>query len=106
MMANVELSQRAIRDQMASAIDLIVHQARLKDGSRRITQIAEVQGTEGDVVMLQDLFVFDFHAGLDAHGRHRGRLHSTGLRPRFLNKLADRGIPVSQGIFAPGVPIQ
>jgi pilus assembly protein CpaF len=91
---------------MASAIDLIVHQARLKDGSRRITQIAEVQGTEGDVVMLQDLFVFDFHAGLDAHGRHRGRLHSTGLRPRFLNKLADRGIQVSQGIFAPGVPIQ
>ena len=106
MMANVELTQRAIRDQMASAIDLIVHQARLKDGSRRITQITEVQGTEGDVVTLQDLFLFDFHAGLDAHGRHRGRMQSTGLRPRFLEQLADRGIPVSQGIFAPGVPIR
>jgi pilus assembly protein CpaF len=105
MMANVELTQRAIREQMASAIDLIVHQARLKDGSRRITQISEVQGTEGDVVMLQDLFAFDFHAGLDAHGRHRGRLHGTGLRPRFLSRLADRGIQVSPGIFAPGVQV-
>ena len=102
---NVELTQRAIREQMASAIDLIVHQARLKDGSRRITQISEVQGTEGDVVMLQDLFVFDYHAGLDAHGRHRGRLQGTGLRPRFLNRLADRGIQVSPGIFAPGVQV-
>ena len=106
MMASVELTQRAIRDQMASAIDLIVHQARLKDGSRRITHLSEVQGTEGDVIMLQDLFVFDFHAGLDAHGRHRGRLHGTGLRPRFLGRLADRGVEVPQGIFAPGVPLR
>jgi pilus assembly protein CpaF len=105
MMANVELSQRAIREQMTSAIDLIVHQARLKDGTRRITQISEVQGTEGDIIMLQDLFVFDYHAGLDAHGRHRGRLHGTGLRPHFLNRLADRGIQVSMGIFAPGVQL-
>ena len=106
MMASVELTQRSIRDQMASAVDLIVHQARLKDGSRRITHISEVQGTEGDIIMLQDLFVFDFHAGLDAHGRHRGRLHGTGLRPRFLGRLADRGIQVPPGIFAPGVPLR
>ncbi len=63
MMASVELTQRAIRDQMASAIDLILHQARLKDGSRRITHVTEVQGKESEVVMLQDLFLFDFHAG-------------------------------------------
>jgi pilus assembly protein CpaF len=99
MMANVELTQRAIRDQMASAIDLILHQARLKDGSRRITHITEVQGTEGDVIRLQDLFVFDFHAGTDERGRHRGTLRSTGLRPLFLEGLADRGIQVPPGIF-------
>src|SRR5258707_6273913 len=106
MMANVELTQRAIREQMASAIDLILHQARLKDGSRKITHITEVQGTESEVVMLQDLFLFDFHAGFDARGRHRGRLHGTGLRPRFLDRLADRGIEVPQGIFSPGVQVR
>ena len=100
LMANVELTQRAIRDQMASAIDLILHQSRLKDGSRRITHITEVQGTEGEVIMLQDLFLFDFHAGTDDHGRHRGTLRSTGLRPMFLSRLADRGIHVPPGIFA------
>jgi pilus assembly protein CpaF len=99
MMANVELTQRAIRDQMASAIDLILHQARLKDGSRKITHITEVHGTEGDVVMLQDLFLFDFHAGTDDRGRHLGALRSTGLRPLFLNRLTDRGIHVPPGIF-------
>ena len=105
MMAETELTQRAIRDQMASAIDLILHQARLKDGSRKITHITEVQGTETDVVMLQDLFLFDYHAGLDAHGRHRGRLQCTGLRPMFLDRLADRGVQVPAGIFTPGVQL-
>jgi len=100
MMANVDLTQRAIRDQMASAIDLIVHQARLKDGSRRITHITEVQGTESDVVILQDLFQFDFRAGADERGRHRGRLLGTGLRPMFLERLAARGVRVPPGIFS------
>ncbi len=106
MMANVELTQRAIRDQMASAIDLIVHQTRLKDGSRKITHLTEVQGTESEVVILQDIFLFDFHAGTDEHGRHRGRLQSTGLRPMFLNRLADRGVQVPQGIFTAGAPLR
>jgi pilus assembly protein CpaF len=101
MMANVELSQRAIREQMASAIDLIVHHARLKDGSRRITHITEVQGMEGEVVVLQDLFLFDFHAGTDERGSTRGGLRPTGLRPMFLNRLADRGVQVPLGIFQP-----
>jgi pilus assembly protein CpaF len=101
MMANVELTQRAIRDQMASAIDLILHQSRLKDGSRRITHITEVHGMEGDVVMLQDLFVFDFRAGTDEHGHPRGTLRSTGLRPLFVDQLADRGIHVPPAVFNP-----
>ena len=81
MMANVELTQRAIREQMASAIDLIVHQSRLKDGSRRITHITEVQGMEGEVVVLQDVFMFDFHAGTDERGSLRGVLRPTGPAP-------------------------
>jgi pilus assembly protein CpaF len=101
MMANVELSQRAIREQMASAINLIVHQSRLKDGSRRITHITEVQGIEGEVVVLQDLFLFDFHAGVDEFGRSRGGLRPTGLRPMFLNRLADRGVEIPPGVFQP-----
>jgi pilus assembly protein CpaF len=100
MMANVELTQRAIRDQMASAIDLILHQTRLKDGSRRITHITEVHGMEGEVIMLQDLFLFDYQAGTDERGRHLGTLRSTGLRPLFLNRLADRGVHVPPGIFS------
>ncbi len=101
MMANVELSQRAIREQMSSAIDLILHQSRLKDGSRHLTHITEVQGMEGDVVLLQDVFLFDFHAGTDERGRPRGMLRPTGLRPTFLNRLADRGIQIPPGIFHP-----
>lgn len=99
MMAEVELTQRAIREQMASAIDLIVHQSRLKDGSRRITAITEVQGMEGDVVVLQDVFRFDFHAATDEFGQARGLLRPTGLRPMFLNRLADRGVEVPPGVF-------
>jgi pilus assembly protein CpaF len=99
MMADVELSQRAIREQMASAIDLIVHQSRLKDGSRRITQITEVQGMETEVVVLQDVFKYDYHAGADEFGRPRGLLRPTGLRPLFLDRLADRGVEVPPGIF-------
>jgi pilus assembly protein CpaF len=99
LMAGIDLPQRAIREQMASAVDLIVHQARLKDGTRRITHITEVDGMEGEVITLQDVFLFDFHAGVDEHGRHRGELRGTGLRPRFLATLADRGVQVSQGVF-------
>jgi pilus assembly protein CpaF len=101
MMAGVDLTQRAVREQMASAIDLIVHQSRLKDGSRRITQITEVQGMEGEVVVLQDIFRFDYHAGTDEFGQLRGLLRPTGLRPMLLERLADRGIQVSPAVFQP-----
>jgi pilus assembly protein CpaF len=95
LMAGVDLPQRAIREQMASAIHLIVQQARLKDGTRRITHITEVDGMEGDIVTLQDVYMFDFKAGVDEHGAYRGELRSTGLRPHFLEWLADRGVRIS-----------
>jgi pilus assembly protein CpaF len=102
LMAGIELPERAIREQMASAIDLIVHQTRLKDGTRRITHITEVDGMEGDIITLQDVFTFDFRAGVDQDGKYRGTLRSTGLRPHFLDRLADRGIMIPPEIFRLG----
>ena len=102
LMAGMDLGVRAIREQISAAINVIVHQARLKDGTRRITHITEVVGMEGDVITLQDLFLFDFHAGVDEHGRFLGQLQATGLRPHFLEKLRDRGIAISPSVFAPG----
>lgn len=99
LMAGLELPVRAIREQIASAVDLVVHQSRLRDGSRRITQVTEVLGMEGEVVTMQDLFVFDHRAGHDENGRHLGALRSTGLRPRLLDTLADAGIAVPVGLF-------
>jgi len=99
LMAQMDLPQRAIREQMASAIDLIVHQTRLKDGTRKITQISEVEGMEGDVITLLDVFAFNFRAGVDDNGRILGTLQTTGLRPRFIEKLADRGVYLPPSIF-------
>jgi pilus assembly protein CpaF len=100
MMAGMELSNRAIREQIASAIQLIVYQQRLKDGTRRFTHVTEVAGMEGEVITLQDIFLFDFSAGIDDEGRFKGRLKSTGLRPKFLDKLAERGVYVEPELFA------
>jgi pilus assembly protein CpaF len=100
MMAGMELSSRSIREQIASAIQLIVYQQRLKDGTRRFTHVTEVAGMEGEVITLQDIFLFDFSAGVDEEGHFRGRLKSTGLRPKFLDKLAERGVYVDADLFA------
>jgi pilus assembly protein CpaF len=102
LMAEIDLPQRAIREQMASGVDLIIHQSRLKDGSRRITHITAVEGMESDIITLLDVFLFDFHAGLDDSGRHRGELRTTGLRPSFVDTLADRGVPLPADIFQTG----
>jgi pilus assembly protein CpaF len=101
LMAGMDLPIRAIREQVASAVDLIVHQTRFKDGSRRITHLTEVERMEGDVITLQDVFVFDNSAGFDADGRILGRLKSTGLRPKFLEKMAYSNVTVDPLIFAP-----
>src|SRR3546814_14426518 len=78
LMAGMDLPIKAIREQVASAVDLIVHQSRFKDGSRHITHITEVERMEGDVITLQDIFVYDHSAGFDEHGKSRGHLRSTG----------------------------
>src|SRR5215213_7441605 len=101
LMAGFDLPVRAIREQMASAIDCVVQLTRLRDGTRRITHISEVQGMEGDVITLQDVFLFDFGMGVDEHGRFRGHLKATGVRPKFTEKLADQGIRLGPEVFAP-----
>ncbi len=100
LMAGMDLPMRAIREQVASAVDLIVHQSRLKDGSRRITHITEVERMEGDVITLQDIFVYDASLGFDADGRSLGRLRPTGLRPKFLEKMAYSNVTVDPMVFA------
>jgi pilus assembly protein CpaF len=100
LMAGMDLPVRAIREQMASAVDLIVHLTRLRDGTRRVTHVSEVQGMEGDVVVLQDLFLFDFGMGVDENGRFLGHLKSTGIRPKFAERLSDNGIRLRPEIFA------
>jgi pilus assembly protein CpaF len=102
LMAGMDLPVRAIREQVASAVDLIIQVSRLKDGSRRITHITEVVGMEAEIVTLQDIFVFDFRAGTDPDGRFRGTLQPTGLRPRFLEELAAHGVPVPVEVFLAG----
>ncbi len=100
LMSGFDLPVRAIREQMASAIDVIVQLTRMRDGSRRVTHITEVQGMEGDVITLQDVFLFDFSAGVDENGRYRGQLQATGVRPKFAEKLADQGIRLGPEVFS------
>ncbi|MDQ0031005.1 CpaF family protein [Arthrobacter bambusae] len=99
LMAGMDLPLRAIREQIASAVNLIVHISRLRDGTRRVTHVTEVQGMEGDIVTLQDAFTFDYSAGIDANGRFLGRPIPTGVRPRFVDHFADLGIQISPAIF-------
>ena len=100
LMAGMDLPVRAIREQMASALDLIVHLTRLRDGTRRITHVTEVQGMEGDVITLQDVFLFDYGMGVDGDGRFKGHLKATGIRPRFAEKLQDLGVKLGAELFA------
>ena len=100
LMAGISLPVRAIREQVASALDLIVHQERFKDGSRRITHVTEVIGMEGETITLQDLFVSDTAMGFDAAGHYRGQLKSTGLRPQLVQRLEDRDLHLPTGLFA------
>jgi pilus assembly protein CpaF len=102
LMAGMDLPLRAIREQIASAVDVIVQLSRMRDGSRRVTAVTEVQGMEGQTVTLQDAFVFDYSAGIDANGRFLGKTIPTGIRPRFTDRFDDMGITVSPHVF--GIP--
>ncbi|HEB12352.1 MAG TPA: CpaF family protein [Actinobacteria bacterium] len=99
LMSGLALPVRAIREQVASALDLIIHLTRLSDGSRRITQISEVQGMENEIITMQDIFVFDYSMGLDEEGSFQGRLKSTGIRPKLMAKLLEHGIELTPEIF-------
>lgn len=98
LMAGMDLPVRAIREQIASAIDLVVHQSRLRDGTRKVTQVTEVQGMEGEIITSQDIFVFE-QQGLDESGKVMGRFRGTGIRPKFAEKFEVHGIHLPPGIF-------
>jgi pilus assembly protein CpaF len=97
LMAGMDLPLKAIREQIASAVDLIVHQNRLKDGTRKIVNITEVQGMEGDVIVMQDIFVFEQTAVVE--GKIEGRLRPTGIRPKFVEKFEVAGIHLPPNVF-------
>jgi len=100
LMAGMDLPVRVIREQMASALDVIIHLSRLRDGTRRVTHVTEVMGMEGDVIVLQDLYVFDYGMGIDADGKFLGHMKSTGIRPGFGDRLANYGISLDSSLFA------
>jgi len=99
LMAGFDLPIRVIREQMSSAVDLVVHLTRLSDGTRRVTHVSEVQHMEGDVIIMQDLFMFDFSMGMDDDGNYRGSLKSMGIRPFFADRLQDAGQPLNPELF-------
>jgi pilus assembly protein CpaF len=102
LMAGYELPMKAIRQQIASALDLIVHLDRFGDGSRRITYISEVQGMEGEIITLQDIFRFTFTSGGKESAQMTGRLQSTGLRPKLSDRIRDAGVDLPPRLFAAG----
>jgi len=98
LMANLDLPVRAIREQISSALHLVLQIARFRDGGRRITHVTEVSGMEGDIITLQDIFRFK-QEGIDEHGKILGRLEATGIRPSFAEGFAQAGISLPEGLF-------
>ncbi|MDN4505872.1 CpaF family protein [Dietzia maris] len=99
LMAGMDLPLRAIREQIASAVDVIIQLTRLRDGTRRVTAVTEVQGMEGQTVTLQDAFLFDYSAGLGPDGKFLGKPQATGVRPRFTDRFNELGITLSPRVF-------
>ena len=100
LMSGMELPSRAIREQIASAVDIIIHESRLADGSRKVTAITEVTGMEGQNIVMQDLFAFR-QSGVDENGRITGEFRPTGAMPTFFDTLKSRGINLDPGMFQP-----
>jgi pilus assembly protein CpaF len=100
LMAGMDLPVRAIREQIAGAVDVIVQQARMRDGSRKVTTVTEVSGMEGDVITMTDIFTFE-QTGME-NGRIIGRTRPTGLRPKFMDKIEAAGIHLPPSIFGIG----
>jgi pilus assembly protein CpaF len=101
LMSGMELPHRAIREQIASALDLVVHTDRMRDGTRKVVSISEVQGMEGDVITMSEIFRFEQTSIED--GKVIGRLRPTGLRPKFMYKIREAGIMLPPSIFGIGV---
>ncbi len=99
MMSGMELPLKAIRDQVASAIDLIIQQSRLRDGTRKVTSISEVVGMEGDIVSMQEIFRYETEGHVDASGKFIGRFKATGVRPYCLEKIRGNGVNVNNDWF-------
>jgi pilus assembly protein CpaF len=97
-MANLNIPERAVRHQIASAIHAVVQIARMVDGTRKVIAVCEVSGVEGDMILMQDLFVFD-RTGIDEGGRVRGIFHATGIRPKFAERLATGGLRLRPALF-------
>ncbi len=100
LMAGMELTVKAIREQISSAVDIIVQQSRLKDGSRKITHITEVIGMEGEIITLQDIFIFK-QTGKDSRGKFIGSMIPTGIIPKFMEKFERSGIMLPSDLFKP-----
>jgi pilus assembly protein CpaF len=104
MMSSVLLSEKSIRFQIASAIEVIVQISRMSDGSRRVTHISEITGTSGDVISMQDIFVFE-RQGLDASGKVKGRFLATGTVPKFADTVMAAGFPLPPNFMSPAVEV-
>src|SRR5438874_1729275 len=97
-MANLNIPERAVRQQIASAINLVIQVSRLSDGTRKVTQVSEITGMEGDVITMQDIFVFE-RDGLRPDGSVRGRFRATGVRPRCSDRIAAAGTTLAASLF-------
>ena len=98
LMSGMDLPIKAIREQIANAVNLVVQQTRFADGSRKVTAVSEISGMEGEVITMQDIFLFK-QDGFDADGKVEGRFVATGFVPKFFDDLQRRGIPVNMDIF-------
>lgn len=103
LMGGIDFPLKVVREQIAAAIDLIVQVARMRDGSRKVVQVTEVQGMEGDIVVLQDVFRYT-ERGLDAEGKVMGDMAPSGIRPRFMARIEAAGIKLPSEVFSSGTP--
>jgi len=97
-MANLNIPDRAVRQQIASAVNLIVQVSRMADGTRKVTAVSEITGMEGDTITMQDIFVFD-RTGISQDGRVTGRFRATGIRPRCADKMIAAGFRLDPDMF-------
>jgi pilus assembly protein CpaF len=100
LMAGMDLPIKAIRQQVAAAIDMIVHESRLRDGSRVVTHVTEVLGMEGDTIQLQDIFLFE-QKGVDDNGKVIGEHYATGITPKCIARIEAEGVRIDKAIFQP-----